>query len=51
MKNAFVLSRVTKTSFFEEFLDKEGSVTMHKRNLQILATEMFKVYKNVFKLL
>ena len=32
-----------KTSSFEEILDKDGSVTGHTRNLQALATEMFKV--------
>ena len=36
-----------KTSFFEELLDKDGSVTIHIRNLQVLATEMFKVYRNL----
>ena len=36
-----------KTSSFEEMLDKDGSVTGHTRNLQALATEMFKVYINL----
>ena len=36
-----------KTSFFEKLLEKDGSVTIHTRNLQTLATEMFKVYKNL----
>ena len=36
-----------KTSSFEELLDKDWSVTIHKRNLQVLATEMFKVYRNL----
>ena len=36
-----------KTSSFEELLDKDGSVTIHTRNLQVLATEMFKVYRNL----
>ena len=31
-----------ETSTFQELLDKDGSVTIHHRNLQILATEMFK---------
>ena len=34
-------------SYFEELLDKNGSVTIHTRNLQVLATEMFKVYRNL----
>ena len=29
------------------FLNKDGSVTIHKRNLQVLATEMFKVCKDL----
>ena len=35
------------TSPFEELLDKDGSATMHSRNLHVTATEMFKVYKNL----
>ena len=35
-----------KTSSFKKLLEKDGSVTIHTRNLQTLATEMFKVYKN-----
>ena len=34
-----------KTSTFADLLAKSGSATIHKGNLQILATEMFKVYK------
>ena len=36
-----------KTSSFKKLLKKDGSVTIHTRNLQTLATEMFKVYKNL----
>ena len=36
-----------KTSSFEDLLAKDGSVTIHKRNLQVLPTEMFKVHKNI----
>ena len=36
-----------KTSSFKKLLEKDGSVTVHTRNLQTLATEMFKVYKNL----
>ena len=35
-----------KSSSFKKLLDKDGSVTIHKRNLQVLATEMFKDYRN-----
>ena len=36
-----------KTSSFEELLDKDEYVTMHTRNLPVLATEMVKVYKTL----
>ena len=36
-----------KTSSFEKLLDKDGSVTIHTRNLQVLVTEMFNVYRNL----
>ena len=36
-----------KTSSFEELLEKDRSATIHTRNLQVLATEMFKVYRNL----
>ena len=36
-----------KASFFEELLDKDGSATIHTKNLQVLATETFNVYKNL----
>ena len=35
-----------KTSSFEKLLEKDGSVTLHTRNLRTLATEIFKVYNN-----
>ena len=35
-----------KNSTFEVLLNKDDSVTIHKRNLQLLAIEMFKVAKN-----
>ena len=28
-----------KTLFFEELLDKDGSITIHTRNLQLLVTD------------
>ena len=36
-----------KNSNYEQLLEKDGSVSIHNRNLQILATEMFKVSKNL----
>ena len=32
-----------KQSSFNEFLEKYGSVSIHERNLQVLATEMYKI--------
>ena len=34
-----------KTSSFVDLLAKDGSVTLHARTLQVLATEMFKLNK------
>ena len=36
-----------KTSSFEELLEQDKSVSIHTRNLQMLATEMFKVYRSM----
>ena len=36
-----------KTSSFEALLDKDGSVSIHKRNLQLLANEMYKANKGL----
>ena len=32
-----------KQSSFNEFLEKDGSVSIHEQNLQVLATEMYKI--------
>ena len=37
-----------KSTSFEKLLEQDKSVTIHIKNLQILATEMFKVYRNIF---
>ena len=37
-----------KSLSFRKLLEQDKSVTMHTRNLQILATEMLKVYRNIF---
>ena len=36
-----------KSSSFEKLLERDKSVTIYTRNLQILATEMLKVYRNI----
>ena len=36
-----------KKSSFEDLLTKDGSVSVHTRNIQVLAIEMFKTYKNL----
>ena len=36
-----------KTSSFVNLLAKDGSVTIHTRNLLVLATEIFKIHKNM----
>ena len=36
-----------KTSSFEELLDKDRSVIIHKINIHVLAIEMFKVYRKL----
>ena len=36
-----------KTSSFEELLEQDKSVSIHTRNLQMLATEIFKVYRSM----
>ena len=36
-----------KSSSFVDLLAKDGSVPVHTRNLQILATEMFEVHENM----
>ena len=36
-----------KTSSSEELLEQDKSVSIHTRNLQILAAEMFKVYRSM----
>ena len=36
-----------KQSSFNELLEKDGSVSIHMRNIQILATEMYKLVNNL----
>ena len=39
-----------KQSSFEELLEKDSSVSIHQRNLQVLATGMYRVRKGLFEL-
>ena len=39
-----------KQSSFETLLEKDGSVSIHNRNLQILATEIYKIKNDLFPL-
>ena len=34
-------------STFQELLNKDNSVSIHHRNLQVLTTEMFKIYRGL----
>ena len=36
-----------KTSSFADLLAKNGSVSIHTRNLQVLVTDKFKLHKNM----
>ena len=36
-----------KSPSFEKLLEQDKSVTIHTKNPQIVATEMFKVYQNI----
>ena len=36
-----------KTSSFENLLEKDGSASIHNRNLQVLATEIFKITRGI----
>ena len=47
MKGASALYIVARHQLFEKLSEKDKSVTIYTRNLQTLATKMFKVYKNL----
>ena len=36
-----------KMSMFENLLEKDGSASIHNRNLQLLSTEIFKINKGI----
>ena len=42
MKELLRLKYSDKTSAFQELLDKDKSVTVHHKNIQVLATEIYK---------
>ncbi len=46
-KRALRMVYLDYTSSFEELLKKDNSVTIHQRNIQLLATEMFKIAKEL----
>ena len=46
-ERCFRLLHGDKSSSFEKLLEQDESVAIHARNLQILATEMLKVYSNI----
>ena len=46
-KRALRLSYKDNQSSFKEFLEKDHSVTVHHKNLQVLVTEIFKVKNNL----
>ena len=45
--NAFFKSQIS-TSFFNELLEKDNSISMHDRNLAVLATILNKVVTGLF---
>ena len=47
MKGVLRIIYNDKRSSFNALLEKDGAVSIHERNIKILATEMFKVSKNL----
>ena len=39
-----------KTSSFKELLDKEKSISVHHKNIQVLATEIYKTVNGIFEI-
>ena len=39
-----------KTSSFENLLEKDGSISIHNRNLQVLVIEIFKINRGIFNI-
>ena len=47
MKDAYVCYITRKKSSFHNLLEKDGSVSIHYRNLKALATEMYRIYNGM----
>ena len=46
-ERALRITYVDNVSSFQELLEKDNSVSIHHKNIQVLATEMFKTSKNL----
>ena len=46
-ERALKITYQDNTSTFQELLNKDNSVSIHHRNLQVLATEMFKIHRGL----
>ena len=46
-ERALRITYVDNVSSFQELLEKDNSVSIHYKNIQVLATEMFKIFKNL----
>ena len=46
-ERALKITYQDNTSTFQELLNKDNSVSIHHRNLQVLATKMFKIHRGL----
>ena len=46
-ERALRITYADKTSTFQQLLERDNSVSIHHRNVQVLATEMFKISNNM----
>ena len=46
-KRALRITCQGNTSTFQELLNKDKSLSMHQRNVQVLATEIFKIHRGL----
>ena len=46
-ERALRITYVDNVSSFQELLEKDNSVSIHHKNIQVLATEIFKIFKNL----